>query len=521
MSYNEILRKYPSRIMDNRKGIECNVLGALFNDMILIKEFEITSDDFISDEGKFYYTLCRVLAEKNLNDITDTDIRLLLNDDLLETYKEYGGYKRINQLKNISDVKNFESYLDELYKRNIYMSYYNEGQDLEKMIQIDTGKKTIEMSYLDFFEATSMNSEEVVTFMASRSLNKKTVGILQKVQEDTSAITDEFLGRLFKGAEKGASFATLGIDIDGNEVRAFPWLSNHIQGLTKSKVHQISGHTNTGKSTVLATMAMALAYVGEKIVFASNEMGCDDFRLNFLSLVISKILKEGKLSRKRLKSGELTDDEKEIVFKAQKIYNERYADNIDIIALPSSNMDLCEKYVRKYKMNKGCTCFIYDVFKMNFEKGNAGHLSLIEDSLKIEEITKKFDVITLTTMQLALNSKGKLRLGVSELSNAKGVSEILTTLITLRGLEQDELDESSKYYINPFKYILNADGTWDEEKIKLDKKSTYRVFELAKSRASDTSEDTGICALYKFYGGSGSFSEICLCRPYSGIIYGK
>lgn len=521
MGYNEILRKYPERIMDNRKGIEGNVIGALFNDMILIKEFEVTSSDFISDEGIFYFTLCKTLAEKNINDITDTDIRLLLSEDLLETYKGYGGFKRIEQLKRISESSNFEGYLDELYKRNILMSYCNEGLDLERLIKIDTGKKQIEISYLDFFEATSMNSEEIVTFMASRSINKKTVGILQKVQEDNSAITDEFLDRLFKGTEKGASFATMGIDIDGNEIKAFPWLSNHIQGFTKSKVHQISGHTNTGKSTVLATIAMALAYGGEKILFASNEMGCDDFRLNFLSLVISKILKDGKLSRKRLKSGQLTDNEKLVVRKAQKIYNERYADNIDIVSLPTSDMDLCEKYVRKYSINKGCTCFIYDVFKMNFEKGNAGHLSLIEDSLKIEALTKKFDVITITTMQLALNSKGKLRLGVSELSNAKGVSEILTTLITLRGLEQDELDEKSKYYINPFKYVLDSKGEWKEEKITLDKKATYRVFELAKSRASETSEDTGICALYKFYGASGSFAEQGLCRPYSGITYGK
>lgn len=522
MSYTEVLRKYPDSIMNGRKTIEAHVLGCLFEDMLLIKEFNIKNNDFISDEGKFYFDICKILADRNILEPTDTDVRLLCSNDVIQTYKNFGGYKRIEQLRAMIDVKNFESYLDELYKKNLYMSYYDDHVDLEKEIEINADKKTIRISYLDLFETTNMSSEEIVNFMASRSLNKKTVGILKKVQEDSSEITDDFLDRLFSGIEKGSPFAIMGKDIDDNDIKAFPWISNHIQGFTKGKVHQISGHTNVGKSTVLATIAMALAFNGEKILFASNEMGCDDFKLNFLSLVINRILKNSKLNRKKLKSGTLTDEEKEVVRKAKSIFNERYKDNIDIVSLPSSDMDLCEKYLRKYVINNGVTCFIYDVFKLNFNKeSKSAHLSLIEDSLKIESMAKKFNVIAITTMQLALNSKGKLRLGVSELSNAKGVSEILTTLITLRGLEEYEMDEDSKFYIRPFKYVLDENGSWQEEKIKLDKKATYRVFEIAKSRASETSEDTGVCVLYKFYGGSGSFVEFSMCKPYSGVIFNK
>lgn len=518
MDYKEICSKYPEIINKGRKGVEANVLGSIFKDILLIDEYDIPENLFISDEGKLYYSIAKTLSSKKINTVSDTDIRLNCSDDIIEYYKKLGGFKRIDQFKKIS-CENFNTYYDELNKKNLYMKLCDDGFDLEKEITIKNKNKEIKISYINLFETQSFTTEQCINFIQSRILECENINISNNIVEESSEITDDFINRLSEGMEQGTGFAIMGTDIDNNEIKCFPWVSNHLQGFSRGKVHLISAHTNMGKSTVLASIAMAMVYSGEKVMFCSNEMGCDDFRLNFLSLVISRFLKNNKLHRKKLKKGNFTEEELKIVKEAQKIFNERYAKMIDIVVVnENSGMDTCEKYLRKYSINKGTSCLIYDVFKLNFDKGDAGYLSLIEDSLSLETMTKKYDVISIASMQLALNSKGKLRLGNGELSNAKGVSEILTTHLTMRNVEQFELDQNGKYYIRPFRYILKENGSWDEEEFKLDNKAVYRCIEIAKSRQSETSEDTGICCLYKFYGGSGSFVEVCLCRPYSGFV---
>lgn len=504
---------YPDKVTQGRLAIEGCVIGVIMHDILAIKEYKLRSDMFITEEGGFLFQVLKVLSDNNVMEITDTDIRLYLNEDLIDQYKRYGGMKTLIKLKSTVDKRNAESYIDNLNKRNIMMSLCDDGHDLEKVIKIETKKKTIEKTYLEVFE--TMDSSQILKFMHNRISNLEELAKNPGVEEMNSEITDDFIDRLREGMEQGTSFSIMGKDIDGNDIYAFPYISNQLQGFKKKTLNQISGHTNIGKSTVLASIAMSMVYNGEKVLFISNEMGCDDFRLNFLSLIINKVLKNVKLHRKKLKSGQLTDEDVLIIKKAQAIFNEIYAKGIDIVSIAENDIDIVEKFLRKYSLGKGTTCLIFDVFKMNFKKGDANYLSLIEDSLKLESLVKTYNVIGISSMQLALNSKSSLRLNCQHLSNAKGVSEILTSLITIRGLNEVELNPKSKYYCRPFKYVKDeTSGKWKQEEIdNLDPNAVYRVFEIAKSRSCETSEDSGICVLYKFFGGSGSFNEVCLCKP--------
>lgn len=511
---------YPIEVTRGRKNTEGCVIGVIVNDLLSIKEYKLTSNMFISEEGTFYFSLLKNLSDKGVVEITDTDIRLHSSSEVIEQYKSYNGFKTLQKLKNTIDTKNTESYIDDLNKKNLLMKLCDDGYDLTKSIKIETKNKTLDMSYIELFK--NMNTGDILNFLHSRLSSLDELVNQGGVEEMNSEITDDFIDRLRQGIEQGTSFSIMGEDVDGKTLYAFPYLSNQIQGFQRKTLNQISGHTNTGKSTVLASMAMAMAYQGEKVLFISNEMGCDVFRLNFLSLIINRVFKNTKLNRKKLKSGTLTEEDLVVINQAKKIFNEKYAKSIDIVSLSENDMNQVERYLRKYALGKGTTCLIYDVFKMSFKNGDANYLTLIEDSLILEGLVKTYDVIGISSMQLALNSKNSLRLNCQHLSNAKGVSEILSTLITIRGVYEQELDPSSKYYLRPFKFIKNEKGIWDEEEVKdIDKGGIYRVFEIAKSRSSETSEDTGICALYKFYGGSGSFVEYSLCRPQNMVIGGN
>ena len=187
--------KYPEQILKGRKAIEGSLLGCLIKDIALIKEYNLNEDMFISTEGKFYFNILNTLLKQGVVEVTDTDIRLNCQDDVIAKYKDLGGIKTVNKLKDSVDSKNFEVYLDELYKRNIYMDLIDkEGIDLleERLI----GESTI--SYLDFFTQNNMSAEEIIKFMSFRMMSKLPKNIDRSVQECDGDITEEDLEDLFQ-----------------------------------------------------------------------------------------------------------------------------------------------------------------------------------------------------------------------------------------------------------------------------------------------------------------------------------
>ena len=92
--------KYPEQILKGRKAIEGSLLGCLIKDIALIKEYNLNEDMFISTEGKFYFNILNTLLKQGVVEVTDTDIRLNCQDDVIAKYKDLGGIKTVNKLKD-------------------------------------------------------------------------------------------------------------------------------------------------------------------------------------------------------------------------------------------------------------------------------------------------------------------------------------------------------------------------------------------------------------------------------------
>lgn len=503
--------EYPKAIIKGRKNIEGTVLGCLFQDLLLIKEYDIRDNNFISDEGKFYFGILNNLLRKNILEVTDTDIRLNSTDDVIEQYKTYGGMRTIEKLKRAADLRNFEAYIDELFKRNLYMELCDDGLDIEKEIEIETKSGTKKMKYLDIFEV--MTCEEVVKFMQNR-LCIKTQGTLSNgIEESYGEIPEDFIEELYEGKTLGISFDSV------EDIKLLPYISKETLGLKKKTLSMVASFVNVGKTTLLCNMILSLASKDQKILVITNEMKIKDYWTNFLVYIGANILEHKGLTKRKVKSGNLTEDDKRALYEAREVYNKRFADKLIICSILDSDMDLVDKLTRKYSLSKSIDVLVYDTFKQNFDKaGEVSYKDLIKDSREAEKLCKKYDLIGLCAIQLSQVYLGNLVLDLSMLAGAKQINEILENLIMMRALYKTELDKDSRHYIHPFVRFKNEKGEWDTKEIELDKNGTYRVLFLTKTRDGETFEDSNTAVLCSYVGRTGTFKEICLCRPVRGMI---
>ncbi len=519
MEYGELLKNYP-KLMEGRKAIEANVLGCLFQDILLLKEYKVKSTNFLSDEGKLLFTIANHLSDKNILEITDTDIKLICSETVLEEYKNIGGFEKISILKKTTSVKNMNAYYDDLCKRNLYLELTNDGFDLDKTITIQTKNSEVSMSYYDLFERQNMTTEEVVNFLQVRLSQKDNISHNHAVEESDGYINESFIDGLCEGREMGILFDTVGLDHNGKEIKFLPTISKEILGFKRGTLSMLGAFVNVGKTTMLINMILSLATKGERVLVISNEMKVKDYMTSFLVYVAQNILGYTTISKKKLKSGNLTLDEKEKLIEAKNVYNQRFAEYIHLASIPDSNIDMVERLTRKYALSTNTTTLMYDTFKQEFDgNGEASYKDLIKDSRAIDRLCKKYDLIGLCAIQLSQTYLGNLTLDLSMLAGAKQVNEILWNLIMMRGVYNDkELDPKSDTYIKPFRLKKGADGKYKEEIVDIDKNGTYRVVFLTKTRDGQTYEDSNTATLLRFQGHSGTFKEICSCRPSRKLI---
>lgn len=507
---------YPKEIMKNRINKEGLLLGDLFNDILLVKEYKINEDMFVSEKGKFYFTIIHCLIRKDIYKVTDADIKLSITDDMLKTYENLGGFTTIKKLMKISNGENFDSHLDDVLKGNVLMSFVDDGLDLTNTIEIKNKKgKTIEKTYLEIFDA--MNCEQVLSFMQTRISDSIQLPSNNGAIEDDGMIGDDFINSLTEGTE-------LGVPIDsikfGNEsIKFMPTINKEILGLRRGFVTGIGALVNQGKSTLMTEIAMSLAGAGEKVLYITNEMKINDVKLNFIAYTLANVLGQSNITKKKLKSGALTPEELEKVKIAKDIYNSNLGENIFLISINDSNLEQVKSFTRKYALSKGITCLLYDTFKADYATGDEDYKDLIIGSRLIDKLCREFNLVGVIALQISQSYAGNLILDISMLAGSKQVNEVLDSLILFRNLFYEELDNDHKYFCEPYTWIKD-ESTHElvKKSVNIDKKGTYRIFFIVKTRDGNTFNDSNTAYLYSFQGKNASVKEICRCTPKRGTI---
>ena len=481
--------------------------------MLLLDDLDLKKEDFITNDGRFYFGMLTQLRKKGFYSLDEVTILSNMNDEVIERYEVCGGWESIQHQIDIINDKNFDTYIDILYRENIMLHMVDDGIDLLHAVDIN-GKKVV---LLKLFR--KMDADSVQDWWDARITSYGTGYSSKVLEEEEIDFDDEFIDNCKEGLENGVPFDIAGYDINGEEMNCFPFLSRQINGILEGTTTMMGGYSSAGKSTWWITVLMSLLYYDRKILIISNEENIKKFKIKFMVWLLGKRNRYFKLTKKKMTSGDISTESRKQLTDVQKYWRENYKGRVKFIAIADADMSLVKKKIRENVLRYGYDTVLYDTFKIQGGDISSARqdLSLVRDSRELDKLAKKYNIIMLASVQLAEYTKGKLFLDASILSNAKQIKEQLENLFLMRTVYTEELDEKSKYYCHPFR-LKKVNDKWIEEEYKPDTSAVWRMVFTEKCRTGANSSDNGIAYLLKYDGDHCIFREVAQCRPKHGEI---
>lgn len=509
-----IYDKYDNRLLERRLIIEGNVCGCLLKNLDLCEECDIVIEDFVTNHGKLLFLIINKLKLKRVQKFDEIAFMSALEDEFVKIVETaLGGYDQIHNLIELVNLNNWDAFLDEFYKSNLLLKLYSKGFSLFEPMVLDNGKSVVPFN---FFK--ELNSNEVLEFyegvVASLQVKNNNSKL---VEEGYIDFDDEWLESLRRREEMGVSYGEAGYDIDGEEIRTFPFMSNNTLGLKPGTLSAWGSYIGNGKTTYMVTTAMSLASKGETIVMVTNESRLSELNVIFLTWVLYRVFKYTKLTKRALMNGQYTDEDMLILKKAQKYWKENYSKKIKIETLSDADSGFSCQLIKRAILREGASVFILDTMKMTISDNinDYSWVAMIRDVRNLTEIAMKYNVIGLITIQLAMATNNRAWLDGSCLANCKQIKETLSTLVLFRKVREVELDPESPFYIHPFRRKKKTDGSdeWYDEPYDADPTKTYIVAFVDKNRRGTDSGMDGTAFLCRTDLDHASFFETARCHP--------
>ena len=505
--------KYNNKLLENRITNEGNVIGCLYNDPMLFDEYDLKSTDFITKDGEFYFKIGSHLRKKGYSVLDEVTLYSKLPQEIIEKLDDKGGYDSIRKISDAVDNKNADAYFDDLVRENIILKLYKEGFNLFQKTKW-RDKETEIINVLRNFD-----SQGVLDWYESKlsSFESGKSGIV--LEEEMIDFTDEFFEECAEGDNDGIPFENVGENIDGEEIGCYKFLSKQVSGLRRKTLSMIGGFSSAGKSTWLIAIILSLMLQGEKIILISNEEEIKKYKIKMIVWILNKHFKYYKLTKQKLMSGNISDEDRAMLKKYQEYWRENFKDKLMIVAINDSDFATAKKKIRKAALDKGFSTFILDTFKIEQSDMNSSRtdLALVRNSRELHKLAAKYDMVGIASVQLAESMKGSLFLDASTLSNAKQLKEILENLFLMRNVYPEELDPKSKLFCNPFRNEKEGDK-WEEKKFEASPSDVWRMLFVEKNRNGANSSDNGVAYLLRFNGDYALFVEKAKCRPKHGRI---
>ena len=481
--------------------------------MLLLDDLDLKKEDFITNDGRFYFGMLTQLRKKGFYSLDEITILSNMNDEVIERYEACGGWESIQHQIDIINDKNFDTYIDILYRENIMLHMVDDGIDLLHAVDVN-GKKVV---LLKLFR--KMDADSVQDWWDARITSYGTGYSSKVLEEEEIDFDDEFIDNCKEGLENGDPFDIAGYDINGEEMNCFPFFFFFINGILEGPTTMMGGYSSAGKSTWWITVLMSLLHYDRKILIISNEENIKKFKIKFMVWLLGKRNRYFKLTKKKMTSGDISTESRKQLTDVQKYWRENYKGRVKFIAIADADMSLVKKKIRENVLRYGYDTVLYDTFKIQGGDISSARqdLSLVRDSRELDKLAKKYNIIMLASVQLAEYTKGKLFLDASILSNAKQIKEQLENLFLMRTVYTEELDEKSKYYCHPFR-LKKVNDKWIEEEYKPDTSAVWRMVFTEKCRTGANSSDNGCAYLLKYDGDHCIFRETCKCRPKHGEI---
>lgn len=472
------------------KQAEGMLSGLVLKDPDILTEYTINKK-ILSEDALFYIGMVERLYSKGIECVDEVHFASEVEElGLKEKYDILGGYNTIKELKNIIEVQNSDAIFDDWTKWNLVKEYY------EKKGILDIAKHWDKLN--------KMTSSQLVDYIEYQT-NDVDIKISSDIEFETLDLTDKEINNIKSGANMGVNFG-----------KHCPLLNYMTMGLPKGDLTMFASYTNGGKSSfVTNNIIIPIAEQKKKVAIISNEQQCMVYKLLLQIYVLTERLDYWSLTRKKIKSGQWSSKDDEMIKKAREIIATDYSPYITFAKVYDYDIGKVKRVAKKLSKT-GLEVLIYDTMKYSGETESTW-LSLLNDSKELFQVCSKENVAGVVTFQLAQAYKNRIRvLDTDCLSNGKQVAEVFSEMIGFRDIWEDEFNDET-YDIKPYKLKKDKNGKFTNEKeyIQLDKEKKYKIFFHFKTR----NDEVGNALLYEFKGHLNKWYEIGRCTPHQKNRY--
>lgn len=473
--------KVIEQINKDREKVEAAFVFCMWKDPELFGDYLSINDGkkktLVDDDAVFYYNLGKAMYLQGYKSFDNITLATFLDKkpEIKKKYDSYGGYKEISTLMGLVNPENIDAYYDKISRMNsltqIFKRYYDLFTDVNR------------------FENAS-NNEIYETFDLINNSVALNTGNASSVED--LVITDEFVEDLNRGEDVGLNYGKFA-----------PILNYTTLGAPLGDLYLFGGHSGCGKSSfIFENMIIPFTEQGIECCIISNEMRSKVYKILLLIYVLTHELNYWTLTRKKLKMGNFTNEDKEMIKKAQEIINQKYS-SIKFIKLQSDNISVVFQHIKRMA-HQGTVAFAWDTMKSDEVFDEAMWQALLMNSRKLYHLADNLNISIIVTYQLALHTVNQRWLDASCLANGKQIKEVFSEMVYMRQLWQDEYT-GQKYDCKPWRF--NKDNKKIKEIIELNPEEKYMVCFVDKTRNDDDKK----CILFKWKGAWNQWTEIGFC----------
>ena len=158
----EEYRELDDRLLENRLLMEGKVIGCLWQNPDLYEDYkDLNTKSFITNDGRYYYKLGQKMAEKGYEYFDEVTVNTYIQEHsiLKDKFIEKGGYNNIKGIMDTINIKNVDSYVDDIFKYNFIIGLDKEGFNIFNPVTIEENGKIKKIKPIDLF--SNMDSEQV------------------------------------------------------------------------------------------------------------------------------------------------------------------------------------------------------------------------------------------------------------------------------------------------------------------------------------------------------------------------
>ena len=402
------------------------------------------------------------------------------NEEVKKGFEKRGGYTEVENLKQLVNPENVDGYFDKVVKLNLLSNLCE--QSYKNFSNIEKFDKMTNSEVYDFFDY---------------QLNTISINTAKDMKIEDVSFDDDFIDELDKGETVGLSYG-----------KNCPRLNYLTLGIPLGDLTMLGGFSGTGKTSfVFENMILAMAENGTKCCIISNEMQVKAYKQLLIVHILTHDMDYWKITRKHLKIGHFTDEQKELLHKASNISQEKYK-NIKFVKMFDNDTARVIKMIRKYS-KLGYQMFLWDTMKSDDDVNMEMYRQLLQASRKVFQAASRENVAVVCTYQLALYMLNQRYLDANCLSNGKQIKEVFSEMIYIRPLWEDEYT-GERFDCHAYTRSKNEDGTWAKftTPITLDKTKKYIVAFLDKTRNDEDKQQV----LYEVNFTWNSWREVGFCN---------